>query len=481
MNQLRSGFNFENTFKTLPKFLFEEVVPTPLKNPKLIHLNQLAFDLGLDSLKREHLLKWLNGETRFGGDQRIATRYAGHQFGVWAGQLGDGRAISLGEIVTPDQERFEVQLKGSGLTPFSRMGDGKAVIRSSVREYLCSEAMSGLGIPTTKVLALITGEDDVYRETIEKSAIVARVFPSNLRFGHFELCYHFQQPEALKALVTYMQTTFFKALDLEEMLLEIIKRTASLMSHWQDVGFCHGVMNTDNMSALGLTLDYGPFGFMEDMNLNHVCNHTDHRGRYAYNQQPSVAMWNLERFMVCFMDLVPKEKLQEMLNQYPDFFQASYQDLCRKKLGLMMPKEQDQELFTELLTILSFLNFDYTFFFRQLCIYKRDNHNSLKEIWEYYGEREELKAWLKKYDLRLELEDSHNDERSLRMLRNNPKYVLRNYIAQEVIEDVEKGSSQQLETWLNILSSPFDDHPGFHSYASPTPPAKKDYVVSCSS
>jgi uncharacterized protein YdiU (UPF0061 family) len=274
---------------------------------------------------------------------------------------------------------------------------------------------------------------------------------------------------------------FFKGLNTEEMLLEIIKRTAELIAQWQDVGFCHGVMNTDNMSALGLTLDYGPFGFMEDMNLQHICNHTDHKGRYAYNQQPSVGMWNLERFLVCFMDLVPKEKLQEMLNQYPDFFQAKFAELCRKKLGLTMPKDLDQELFTDLLKTLSFLNLDYTFFFRQLAHYRRDNHNSLKEIWEYYGEREELKLWLKKYDLRLELEDSHDDERSLRMLRNNPKYVLRNYIAQEVIEDVEKGSSEKLVAWLAVLAGPCEEHPEFHHYASPTPPALKDYVVSCSS
>jgi uncharacterized protein YdiU (UPF0061 family) len=266
---------FNNTFKTLPKFFYEVVKPTPIKNPKLIHVTKLRDELGLTDVD---LTSWLNGELHLSGEERISSRYAGHQFGVWAGQLGDGRAISLGEI-----NGQEVQTKGSGLTPFSRMGDGKAVIRSSVREYLCSEAMFGLGIPTTRVLALLTGDDKVRRETIERSAIVARVFPSNLRFGHFEMAFHFQKDEELNALIDYTNKNFFPGKTIEEMLREIVKRTAHLMAHWQNVGFCHGVMNTDNMSVLGLTIDYGPFGFLEDTVLNYICNHSDHQGRNRSN------------------------------------------------------------------------------------------------------------------------------------------------------------------------------------------------------
>lgn len=465
---------FDNTFRTLPQFLYEEVRPTPISHPKLIHISKLAQDLEL-GLSDEELVAWLNGEKVVPGEQRISTRYAGHQFGVWAGQLGDGRAISLGEIITSKWGRQEVQTKGSGLTPFSRRGDGKAVIRSSVREYLCSEAMFGLGIPSTRVLALITGNDPVHRETVERSAIVARVFPSNLRFGHFEMCFHFEKDEELNALIEYMRSTFYPGLSIEEMLREIIHRTAKLIANWQNVGFCHGVMNTDNMSALGLTIDYGPYGFLEDTVLNYICNHSDHQGRYAYNQQPSIGMWNLERFLVCFLKHVPKEKLQVLLNEYPEVFEKEYIRLSREKLGLYKPEENDFKLFINLLNTLNQLSIDYTFFFRTLA------EGDLQKIWDYYGNREELKTWYSAYLIRLQSEELTADERILRMKKTNPKYILKNYIAQEIIEDVEAGSSTKLQEWLEVLYAPFDEHPKFEDYAGPTPPAKKNYEVSCSS
>jgi serine/tyrosine/threonine adenylyltransferase len=471
--------NFNNTFTTLPPFFFERVNPTPIKNPRFIHATGFKNKLGIN-LMDEELMKWLNGENSVPGEQRISTRYAGHQFGVWAGQLGDGRAISLGEILTPEG-RFEIQTKGSGLTPFSRMGDGKAVIRSSVREYLCSEAMAGLQIPTTRVLALFTGEDHVYRETIEKSAVVARIFPTNLRFGHFEMAFHFKKDEELKSLIEYTNKTFFPDLTVEDMLTEIVKRTAVLMARWMDVGFCHGVMNTDNMSILGLTIDYGPFGFLEDTILNYICNHSDHKGRYAYNEQPSIGIWNLERLLVCFMNHVPREKLEAILNQYPAHFETEYLRLARLKLGLNSPRAEDDKLLVSALQMLSQLSIDYTFFWRQLAFYKKGKMETLKEIWDYYGKRQELMEWLAKYDERLHVEESSDLERSHAMVKNNPKYVLKNYIAQEVIEDVEKGSSDKLKSWLNILSSPYEEHADFEAYSRPTPPEKKNVEVSCSS
>lgn len=471
--------NFNNTFKTLPPFLFEEVTPTPLKKARPIHVHSLKDDLGLP-LSDEEIAEWLNGERTLPGEQRIATRYAGHQFGVWAGQLGDGRAISLGEILTP-RGRMEIQTKGSGLTPFSRMGDGKAVIRSSVREYLCSEAMAGLGIPTTRVLGLLTGEDPVHRETVERSALVARVFPSNLRFGHFELCYHFDKKEELQSLIDYTLRTFFPEKTIEEMLEEIVKRTASLLARWQDVGFCHGVMNTDNMSVLGLTIDYGPFGFLEDTNLAHICNHSDHHGRYAYNKQPGVAMWNLERFLVCFVDFVPREKLISIYQSYTEHFEKAYCSLYRKRMGLLKEDPLDQILFVDILNALSFHSIDYTFFWRELSRYQRGDEKSLHEIWDYYGKLDKIRSWLNRYDERLLKESSSESERHQRMLSHNPKFILRNYIAQEVIEEVERGEKIKLTDWLTILSSPFDEHIKFNSYARPTPPSLKNFEVSCSS
>lgn len=473
--------SFDNSFQSLPRYLFEEVEPTPITHPRLIHVSDLKQELGLGELNDKELMGWLNGEIHFEGEQRVATRYAGHQFGVWAGQLGDGRAISLGELMTSHLGRQEIQVKGSGLTPFSRMGDGKAVIRSSVREYLCSEAIHGLGIPTTRVLALITGEDKVYRETIERSAIVARVFPSNLRFGHFEQCFHFKKEAELNALIEYTRRTFFQDLSNEEMLEEIIARTARLMAQWMGCGFSHGVMNTDNMSVLGITIDYGPFGFMEDTNLNFVCNHSDHQGRYAFGQQPSIGMWNLERLLVCFMNHVPREKLEKILNNYPVYFEREYLKICRLKLGFKEAREKDHVLMSNLMKIMSTYGMDYTFTFRKLSHYKKGEFTSLKAIWDYYGNREELKAWLRDYDARLLLENSQDEERKLIMLKSNPKYVLKNYIAQKVIEDVEAGGTQKLEEWLKILYSPFDEHAAFDTYAGPTPPEKKHFEVSCSS
>jgi uncharacterized protein YdiU (UPF0061 family) len=464
---------FNNTFKTLPKFFYEVVKPTPIKNPKLIHVTKLRDELGLTDVD---LTSWLNGELHLSGEERISSRYAGHQFGVWAGQLGDGRAISLGEI-----NGQEVQTKGSGLTPFSRMGDGKAVIRSSVREYLCSEAMFGLGIPTTRVLALLTGDDKVRRETIERSAIVARVFPSNLRFGHFEMAFHFQKDEELNALIDYTNKNFFPGKTIEEMLREIVKRTAHLMAHWQNVGFCHGVMNTDNMSVLGLTIDYGPFGFLEDTVLNYICNHSDHQGRYAYNQQPQIGMWNLERLFVCFMKRVEHKDLQDILNEYPDYFEKEYLRLSRLKMGFETEEADDYKLLVSALQTLSQLSMDYTFFWRELSSYKRGQKESLKAIWDYYGNRQELIDWLQVYSERLDRENSSDEARQIRMKKVNPKYVLKNYIAQEIIDDVESGRSEKLNHWLEVFYRPFDEHAAFEQYSLPTPSEHKNYEVSCSS
>lgn len=465
--------HFDNSFQKLPSFLYEKVQPTPIKNARLIHVTQMKEELGL-KLSDEELLQWLNGELNLPGEQRIATRYAGHQFGHWAGQLGDGRAISLGEILNAKGDRLEVQTKGSGETPFSRMGDGKAVIRSSVREYVCSEAMAGLKIPTTRVLALLTGEDEVYRETVENSAVVARVFPSNIRFGHFELLYHFKKNEELKALIDYTRHNFFGGVSVKEMLSEVVRRTAVLMAEWMAVGFCHGVMNTDNMSILGITIDYGPFGFLEDTDLNFICNHSDEGGRYAYGQQPGVAHWNLSRLLVCFMDELPQDELQQILDIFPETFHPHFLSLGRKKLGLENPEASDQKLFLDLLQIMSKLNIDFTYFFRSLS-------EELDGFREYYGNREEIENWLTRYQERLISETATSEERKQKMRQINPKYVLKNYIAQEIIADVEAGSAEVLNRWLEILATPFDEHSAFVSYSQPTPYEKKHITVSCSS
>ncbi len=464
----------ENSFQTLPPWLHAEVTPTPVIGARLVHAHpELRHELGLQSLSDGELLTWLNGQSRIPGDQRIATRYAGHQFGVWAGQLGDGRAISLGEFVTSSRGRLEVQVKGAGPTPFSRRGDGRAVLRSSVREYLCSIAMKGLGIPTSEVLALVTGTEPVERETTETAALVARVFPTNLRLGHFELCRHFNRPMEFDALTHYTRELFFPECTIEEMLREITRRTAHLMAAWQDVGFCHGVMNTDNFSILGFTLDYGPFGFLEDTRLDHVCNHSDHEGRYAYHRQPDVGVWNMERFLACFRDLVPVETLTRILDSYFHDFKAETDHRIRRKLGFSTSRDTDAGLFLDLLRILHDQRIDYTWFFRELAQAGFGRVSAIRN--------EALAGWLKQYAERLVLEGRDEGERSLAMLRNNPKYILRNYIAQEVIEAVSRGSDRELLDWIRILETPYDEHPGFERYAEPTPDAFKHFEISCSS
>ncbi len=478
------NLNFENSFQTLPNILYEKVDPTPIKNPKLMALSSSCLALlGLPKdINKDELVAWLNGTIQLKGEQRISTRYAGHQFGQWAGQLGDGRAISLGEVINSKGERWEVQTKGSGLTPFSRMGDGKAVIRSSVREFLCSEAMQALGIPTTRALALMNGEDEVYRESVERSALVTRVFPTNLRFGHFEYCFHFKKEKELKELIQYTKNTFFSEFpSVVGMLEEIVLRTADLIAQWQGVGFNHGVMNSDNMSILGLTIDYGPFGFMEDTQINHVCNHSDHAGRYSYFRQPTIGIWNLERLLVCFIEEVEKEKLEKILGLYATRFQNSWLKVFREKLGLVSADPGDEDLIASLTKVMHDLQWDFTYFFRSFSYYRPGNLHAMNDFWKTYSANEEFTSFLKLYDARVLAEGVDPLVRQLNMLRVNPKYILRNYIAQEIIEQVERDDNSKLLQWMDILNSPYDEHPEVHEYSLPTPMDRKNIEVSCSS
>lgn len=472
MATLPNDLKFQNTFSKLPPILFEAVEPTPLTNPKLASFARpLLRQMGFDEVGSD-FVAWLNGQKRMEGDQRIATRYAGHQFGHWAGQLGDGRAISLGEFLGPDGVRWEIQTKGSGQTPFSRMGDGKAVVRSSVREYLCSEHMHALGIPTTRALALVVGDDPVRRETIEGAALVARAFPSNLRFGHFEYLYHFNHPVALAELAEYLRLHFYPdCKNLEEMLLSLTLRTADLMAQWMCVGFNHGVMNSDNMSALGITIDYGPYGFMEDFSENFVCNHSDDYGRYAYRNQPGIALWNLDRLFLCFTGLLPKEKLSEILTQYEERYMSAWLAGFRAKLGLV-GEHDDTDLLVGLFAAMEKDAADFTFTFLELA---RGGEGIATSA---------LRGWLPLYEQRIRAQGEawpFDEARGARMARVNPKFVLRNYIAQEAIEAAENGDFKRVDEWMHVLTHPFDDHPGFENYVKPPEPKQKNLSVSCSS
>ena len=347
----------------------------------------------------------------------LAMVYSGHQFGSYNPRLGDGRALLLGDI-EQDGQYFEIQLKGAGPTPYSRQGDGRAVLRSSIREFLCSEAMHGLGIPTTRALALITSDEPVYREQSETGAMVLRVSPSHIRFGSFEYFFYTQQHDALQQLADFVIDHHYPESRVAEnpyadFLQQVVTRTAKLIAHWQAVGFAHGVMNTDNMSILGETFDYGPFGFLDDYNPHFICNHSDHTGRYAFDQQPSIGLWNCNALAHALSPLIPVETLRDILNSYQPTIEQHYMQLMRAKLGLETAQEADTMLLGQLLALMQQDHVDYTIFFRKLCYFSStgDNH----ALRDSFIDRDAFDRWSNQYTARLATENSINTQRSAKM------------------------------------------------------------------
>jgi len=427
-------------------------------------------------------LEVLSGNAAWPGMRPLASVYSGHQFGVWAGQLGDGRALLLGELDTPNGP-MELQLKGAGLTPYSRMGDGRAVLRSSIREFLCSEAFAALGIPTTRALCITGSTLPVRRETMETAAVVTRVAPSFVRFGHFEHFAHTDQHAALRKLADFFIAEHApECLEAESpyvaLLEKVARQTAELIADWQAVGFCHGVMNTDNMSMLGLTLDYGPFGFMDGFDPGHVCNHSDHQGRYAYARQPNVGFWNLHALaqaMLPLMDGPPEaagERLIAALEIYKSSFTTGLMARMRAKLGLAQALEGDQLLVDDWLKLLAAGRVDFTIAFRRLA--------DLGSARDLFLDREPFDAWALRYQARLDAEGSVVGERRSRMNRINPAVVLRNHLAEGAIRAAEAGDFSEIERLLKVLQAPFDE-PVLASDAGFPPDWAQHLEVSCSS
>lgn len=426
----------------------------------------------------------------------MATVYSGHQFGVWAGQLGDGRALLLGEVDTPMGPQ-EIQLKGAGATPYSRRADGRALLRSSIREFLCSEAMHGLGIPTTRALSLIASPQPVRRETIETSAVVTRVAPSFIRFGHFEHFAHSGQPghvDALQALLDFVVTHHFPALaDAPQRALalldEVVGRTAALMAGWQSVGFCHGVMNTDNMSILGLTIDYGPFGFLDGFDPNHVCNHSDNNGRYAWQNQPQIGYWNLRALAQALLPLIPEAKddaqvVIDVLQTYEQRFPQAMRARWRAKLGLQTEQADDGQLAVDLLQVMAKGHADFTITFRRLCDYRSDlpaGDPANAPVRDLFLDRAAFDVWAGRYANRLQQEGSVDVERALCMRRANPIYVLRNHMAETAIKRAQAGDYSEVQRLHQVLMRPFDEQPGCEAYADFPPDWAQSIEVSCSS
>jgi uncharacterized protein YdiU (UPF0061 family) len=476
-----ADFNFSNRlFRECPH-LFVKVKSTPLVNPVLIHTNiNLLNRLELDpkELEKSSFIRFLNGDLDFDGLIFASTYYSGHQFGYYVPRLGDGRALMLAEVKNSEGQHFELQLKGAGLTPFSRMGDGKAVVRSSIREYLASAHLKALNIPTTEALAIISGSDDVYREEVEKAAIVLRVSESFLRFGHFQYYAHTKQDAELKKLVDFTIENYFSEFSDHPnryvlFFQSVVKRTAKLFAGWQSVGFAHGVLNTDNMSILGLTIDYGPFGFIEHYDLDHICNHSDHEGRYSFGNQPPIGMWNLEQLGVALKDFIEEADLKRTLDTYPQIFHVEYRRLMKEKLGLYKNIDSDEEFLKKTLNLLVVTKLDYTQFFRELSHYQTSKKLP-------FSDSHELSDFLIHYEKRLSLEEVTSEERKRLMLNTNPKFILRNYLAQIAIENYES-SPQTMAQIFEVLSNPFLEWPEFDEWSRPAPVKYKNLSVSCSS
>lgn len=472
------GLTLENHYARLPGEFYTQMPAERVgEHPVLLHANPKAAALiGLDpaAFTDPDFVRVFSGHAKLGAFDPLAMVYSGHQFGVWAGQLGDGRALLIGQVRNPSGELWDVQLKGAGMTPYSRFADGRAVMRSTIREYLGSEAIAGLSIPTSRALAIIATGETVMREQPEPGAVLTRLARSHIRFGHFEHFHHRGKHEQVRLLADHVIGEYFPAFvgDHAGWFGEVLKRTAELMADWMAVGFAHGVMNTDNMSILGLTLDYGPYGFLDAYDPDFICNHTDEGGRYSFANQPGIGHWNLRALAIALSSLIDSDKLVETLNGYEAIFVARFRALMRAKLGLVREETSDDDLIRALLRLMAKTRADYSQSFRGLT--------RTDEDWLFlFGPgREEALAWRETYRVRM---DGEGDRRAA-MDAVNPKYVLRNWVAETAIRAVEdRGDSGPLDRILKLAQNPYSEHPGEQALSEPPAPEFAGLSVSCSS
>jgi uncharacterized protein YdiU (UPF0061 family) len=483
------SLTFDNGFARLPEAYYSRVCPTPVPDPYLVCYSPEALallDLDAREMTRPELIETLAGNQLLPGMDAIAALYAGHQFGQYVSQLGDGRAILLGEVKNAAGEGWEVQLKGAGRTPYSRGGDGRAVLRSSIREFLCSEAMHALGIPTTRALCIVGSDRPVYREDQETAALVTRLAPSFVRFGSFEVFYYRNQIEPIKHLADYVIARYYPELaghadPYPEFLRQVSLRTAELMAQWQAVGFSHGVMNTDNMSILGLTLDYGPFGFLDAFDPGYVCNHSDTGGRYAFDQQPDVAAWNLTKLAQTLVPLMSVETASQAIGEYPQVFGKTYLERMAAKFGLP-PGSETASLVMDALQLLAQNRVDYTIFLRRLCDFDSRPEAANAPLRDLVLDRAAFDAWAARYAAALRQLGSSDVERAAAMRRVNPKYILRNHLAEIAIRRAaDERDYSEVNRLHALLTRPFDEQPEFEAYAAEPPDWARKIEVSCSS
>lgn len=479
-----SKLSLQCRYQELSEHFFSRVMPTPLNQPHLVSLNDsLARELGLDpeTVNPTDLAELGAGQWLPDGVEPLAQKYTGHQFGFYNPELGDGRGLLLWDSLDPRGRRWEWHLKGAGRTPYSRFGDGRAVLRSTIREYLASEALFCLGIPSTRALFITAASDRVMREQEETAATLMRLSPTHLRFGHFEFAAYHLGVEALEQLADHAITTCYPKLgetDKPErharLLEEIIRRTASMIAQWQSVGFAHGVMNTDNMSILGETFDYGPYGFMDDFEAGFICNHSDTEGRYAFNRQPEIGFWNCQALARAMRPLMDDDRLRGALQLYESAYNSRFLELMGHKLGLASATREDLPLIMDLFRLLQANRVDYTLFFRTLAEDRRPARDQ-------FVDRKGFDRWEARYHERLVQQSLPSGRRRHLMLASNPKYILRNYLAQQAIDRAREGDYSEVDRLLTLLRHPFDEQPGFENYAEPPPDWGKHLAVSCSS
>ena len=512
ITELPADPNEINMPRQVEQAFYSYVLPKKPSNPSLIHASkEVANAIGLteEDMLSTDFLNVFSGSTVYPGTKPFALCYAGHQFGNWAGQLGDGRAINLTEVVH-DNETYTLQLKGAGPTPYSRTADGFAVLRSSIREHLCAEAMHYLGVPTTRSLSLMLSGDQVLRDVLyngnpayEKGAIVCRVAPSFIRFGSFELFSSRKDYVNLKLFADYTIKHHFPHIQGEgvgkylDFFHEVTQTTLDMIVHWQRVGFVHGVMNTDNMSIHGITIDYGPYGWLEDYNSSWTPNTTDSQHkRYRFGNQPEIALWNLYQLANALYPLIQDVKpLETILNAFSADYEKEYLNMMQNKLGFQIKKEDDAVLIQSLTQLLERVETDMTIFFRNLSnVTKEDTaltaFNTIKDA--FYNEKDLNEAilknwydWLKNYSIRINEETLSDTERKEQMNTVNPKYVLRNYMAQLCIDDADKGDYSLLNEMFEMLKNPYDEQPNFQKWFAKRPDWARDKVgcsmLSCSS
>lgn len=476
------SLNFDNSYARLPKHWYQSIAPTPLKSSCFISLNtKLAAEIGLDfkNWNEDSIVKCFGGESLPDFSEPLAMKYAGYQFGIYNPDLGDGRGILIGEHLSPDGTRWDLHLKGSGKTAYSRFADGKALLRSSIREYLVSEAMNGLSVPTSRALCLLGSDERTYRNGMELCGQIVRVTPCHIRFGHFEHFYYQGLHEDLKLLADYVLDRYYPGCENHSqpylaLFNEILRRSAKLVALWQACGFVHGVLNTDNMSIIGESFDYGPFTFMDSYESGYISNKNDDKGRYAFSKQPAVVEWNLAALAETFTPLVEKELLENSLASFESSYQKYFYERMRCRLGLGNSDREANELIDKLLESLECGRGDLNRFLFWLMDYRGEG-----EIDQSAGQDSKISDIVNRL---IKLRDSSGNEKIKALSRDyNPRYTLRNYMLQEAIYDAEQGDYERVKRLLEMVSMPAADCPQFPEYEAAPPSWANAIFLTCSS